>query len=131
MALVRDRTKQSKVLDDSCPAGDDLSALQFCVVDTTSAGGIESAVACAGQGANFAGVLQNAPTAGQQAALRILGLTEIKCESAITAGDEVTVSGAGGTIETAAAGDYVVGTAREDGVAGQCISVRLRKYQKN
>lgn len=131
MAIVRERTKQSKVLDDSAPAGADLSALQFRLVDSTSLNNIESIVAVAGQGANFVGVLQNAPTLGVQAAFRVLGTTEIECASAITAGDEVTAAGAAGTIETAGAGDYVCGTAREDGVTGQCISVRLRKYQKN
>ena len=131
MAIVRDRAKRSKVLDDSCPAGEDLSARIYTLVDTTSAGGIEQAVSLAGQGANFAGVLVNSPAQGVQAAIRWLGIEEIKADSAITAGDEVTAAGAGGTIETAAAADYVAGTAREDGVAGQCVSCRLRKYQKN
>lgn len=131
MAIVRDRIKRSKVLDDSAPAGEDLSARIYTLVDSTSAGGIESIVSLAGQGANFVGVLVNQPASGEQAFFRWLGIEEIKAESAITAGDEVTGAGAGGTIETAAAADYVAGTAREDGVAGQCVSCRLRKYQKN
>ena len=131
MAIVRDRAKRCVIHDDSCPAGADLSALQWHVIDTVSSGGIESARAVAGQGANFRGVLVNAPVAGEQAHFTLLGDEEIVCASAITAGDEVTCAGVAGTIETAGAADYVVGTAREDGVAAQCISVHLRKYQKN
>lgn len=131
MAILRDRAKRCIIHDDSCPAGVDLSAFQWHVIDTTTSGGIESAIAPTGQGANFRGVLVNAPTAGEQAHFSLLGDEEIVCASAISAGDEVTVAGVAGTIETAAAADYVVGTAREDGVAAQCISVHLRKYQKN
>lgn len=131
MAIVRERPKRHKICDDSCPAGVDLTAAIYTLIDTTSAGGIEQAVAVAGQGANFAGVLVNAPALGVQAAIRWLGIEEIKAASAITAGDEVCASGVAGTIETAANGDYVGGTAREDGVTDQCVSCRLRKYQKN
>ena len=131
MTIRRDRAKRCVIHDDSCPAGVDLSAFQWCVIDTTTSGGIESAIAPTGQGANFRGVLVNAPALGEQAHFTTLGDEEIKCASAISAGDEVTVAGVAGTIETAAAGDYVVGEAREDGTTGQCISVHLRKYQKN
>jgi len=133
MAIVRDRLKRSKVLDDSCPSGIDLSAAArlFTLVDSTSAGGLESLQNVAGQGANFVGVLVNNPAVGEQGFFRWLGTEEIKADSAITAGDEVCAAGAGGTIETAGAADYVCGTAREDGVADQCVSCRLRKYQKN
>lgn len=131
MTLHIDRTKNCIIHDDSCPAGVDLSGLQWCLIDTTSANGIESAIAIAGQGANFRGVLMNAPVAGEQATFALLGDCEIKAASAITAGDEVTGAGVAGTIELAAAADYVCGEAREDGVTGQCVSCHLRKYQKN
>jgi hypothetical protein len=133
MAIVRDRLKRSKVADDSMATSIDLSAAArlYTLVDSTSASGRETLQNVAGQGANFVGVLVNSPTTSQQAAIRWLGIEEIRAASAITAGDEVTASGAGGTIETAAAGDYVAGTAREDGVAAKCVSCRLRKYQKN
>ena len=134
MGIVRDRAKRSAgILDDSCPSSLDLSAAgrRFTLVDSASAGGIETVQNVTGQGANFIGVLVNTPNTGEQAYIRVLGIEEIRAASAITAGDEVTASGVTGTIETAAGADYVAGTAREDGVTAQCVSIRLRKYQKN
>jgi hypothetical protein len=134
MAVVRDKLKRSTLMDDSIRTSVDYSAAarRYTLVDSTSDGaGNETLQNVAGQGANFVGVLVNNPTTADMAAVRWLGIEEIRADSAITAGDEVTAAGAGGTIETAGAGDYVCGTAREDGVADQCVSCRLRKYQRN
>jgi hypothetical protein len=88
MAIRRDRTKRSKVLDDSCPSSIDLTAAArlYTLIDTASAGGIESVQNVAGQGANFAGVLVNNPNVGDQAFFRWLGTEEIRAGEAVTAG---------------------------------------------
>ena len=129
MAIVRDKTKNLIIHTDVNDAGQDLSAAarQYTVVDLTAAG----VVNVAGQGADFYGVLMNTPGDGETAIVAINGTIEIRAASAIAKGDEVTCAGVGGTIETAAGADYVVGTAREAGIEDQCVSVVLRKYQKN
>ena len=127
MGIVRDKTKNLIIHTDTDIAGQDLAGRIYTVVDLTAAG----VVNVAGQGADFYGVLMNNPALGGAAIVAINGTVEIKAESAIAKGDGVTAAGVGGTIETAAGADYVVGTAREAGIAGQCVSVVLRKYQIN
>lgn len=127
MAIKVERTKKEFLLDDSCPAHEDLTAGIFCCVRLTGgATGSAQAAYPTGQGAIMYGVLQNAPDTGETAEIAVEGITEIRIDSAISAGDEVTVAGTNGRIMTAASGDFVLGFAREAGVdAGQCISVTL------
>ena len=128
MAIQVERTKKEFILDDSELAAVNLSALKFCFVDLTGgATGGATVTTPTGQGAKVYGVLQNAPDApGEICQIAVMGITEAIAASAITAGEEVTVNGATGTIETAASGDYVCGRAREAATqAGHCISIFL------
>ena len=132
MAIYLERTKKEFNLNDSCPAHEDLSNRQFtCVRAVAAAAGNSMEVSApAAQGGLMYGVLTNEPTAqGQVAAIIVEGIIEIRADSAIAAGAAVTVAGTNGRIETAAAGDYVVGTAREAANgAGHAISVHLNHY---
>jgi hypothetical protein len=65
----------------SLPAGEDLSAHKYGFVKE-SAG---TYVACSAVTDRPAGVLQNAPTAGQQAEVKVLGATYVRSGGAIAA----------------------------------------------
>jgi len=129
MTIKVERTKKEFLQDDSCLASEDLSNFKFCAVAPGGgATGNMTVGAPSGQGVMVYAILQNTPASGEICELTIDGITEVRIDSAITAGDEVTVAGVNGRIETAASGDFVLGWAREAGVdAGQCISVTLSK----
>jgi len=64
----------------------DLSAKQYCAVKLT-ANGVESA----GTAGQSHGVLQNAPTAGQAAVVRVSGISKVKYGASVTVGDKLIV----------------------------------------
>ena len=91
-------------------AGADLSTKQYTFVKLDSSG---QAVAASGATDIPVGVLQNAPTAGQEAEVLIVGGTKIVAGAAIGEGALVGTSAAGKAVALVAGTDttkYVVGT---------------------
>jgi hypothetical protein len=144
MVIARTRAKIKKIMNDSHAMAVAITVERYIMLVPTAgvAAGNMTLSLPAGQGVNFAGVLQNpidpnssparALAIGDQAEIMVYGIAEIRAAAALNAGAEVTINDASGRIGTAAAADYVCGTAREAAVlAGSCISVVLRKYQKN
>lgn len=107
------------------PAGQDLSAFQFCFVnaDATAAG--SRAVAPAAGGRAIA-VCQNKPNAaGVATSLVNSGISKVKVGAGgVTAGDSVQCL-ADGRITTVAAAKYAVGIALETGLVGEIVPVLL------
>ena len=104
-------------------AGADLSALQYTFVKLDSSG---QAVAAAAATDIPIGVLQNAPTSGQEAEVLIVGGTKIVAGAAIGEGALVGTSSAGKAVALVAGTDtnkYVVGTLlTESGADGDIVT---------
>jgi len=91
-------------------AGADLSTKQYTFVKLNSSG---QAVACDGATDIPIGVLQNAPTSGQEAEVLIVGGTKIVAGAALSEGALIGTSSAGKAVALVAGTDttkYVVGT---------------------
>ena len=91
-------------------AAADLSALQYTFVKLNSSGQV---AAVSGATDLPIGVLQNAPTAGQEAEVLVVGGTKIKAGAAIGEGAQVGTSAAGKAVALTAGTDttkYVAGT---------------------
>jgi hypothetical protein len=91
-------------------AGADLSALQYNFVKINSSG---QAVACAAATDIPVGVLQNAPTSGQEAEVLVVGGTKIVAGAAIGEGAQVGTGSTGKAVALTAGTDttkYVAGT---------------------
>lgn len=91
-------------------AGADLSALQYNFVKINSSG---LAVACAAATDIPVGVLQNAPTSGQEAEVLVVGGTKIVAGAAIGEGAQVGTGSTGKAVALVAGTDttkYVAGT---------------------
>jgi hypothetical protein len=91
-------------------AAADLSAKQYTFVKLDASG---QAAACSGATDIPVGVLQNAPTAGQEAEVLVVGGTKIVAGAAIGEGALVGTSAAGKAVALVAGTDttkYVVGT---------------------
>jgi len=132
MSIKVERTKKDYIMDDSCPAYVDLSAMHLCFVDATGrATGSMNVTLPTGQGAKVYGVLLNDPAITETAALKVYGIAECRANETFNAGVELTVAGTNGRVEAAAQGDYVCAIAREaSGGSGHCISVTLVNYYK-
>ncbi len=101
---------------------EDLSAKQFFIVQQDASGDIEVA-----EGATdlLVGVLQNAPTSGEQATYRFLGTSKVKLGGTVAIGDWVTTDSAGKGVATTTDGNIVIGKALDAGVDGDIIEVQL------
>jgi len=91
-------------------AGADLSTKQYTFVKLNSSG---QAVACDAATDIPIGVLQNAPTSGQEAEVLIVGGTKIVAGAALSEGALIGTSSAGKAVALVAGTDttkYVVGT---------------------
>jgi len=91
-------------------AGADLSAKQYTFVKINSSG---EAIAAAAATDIPVGVLQNAPTSGQEAEVLVVGGTKIVAGAAISEGAQVGTSSAGKAVALVAGTDttkYVAGT---------------------
>ena len=94
-------------IDISRLADADLSGSQYRVVRYTATGcDLPTAVTNVPLG-----VLQNAPTAGQVARIRIYGGSKIVANGAFTAGDALSINATSGRVDTAVATHYPVGRA--------------------
>jgi hypothetical protein len=107
----------------SLTAGADLSAKQYFFVkaDTT-----DNQVVVCGDGQNAIGVLLNDPTSGDTASVAVSGVVKVYAGGTVTGGGPVA-SDTNGECVDAANGDYVLGTALEDGADGQVIRVLFDK----
>lgn len=110
--------------DETFEAGADLSSKQFLAVkgNGTTANEI---VVCDSQGEDSIGVLQNNPSSGRDATVRLAGYTKMVCGDTIVAWAQVTV-GADARAETAAGSDKIIGVAITGGNDGEIITVWLR-----
>ena len=81
-----------------------LATSQWCVIKADGA-------LADSQGVGGIGILQNKPTAGQNALVMVSGISKAKAGAAVTAGDYVTNSATTGALEPAASADVIVGIA--------------------
>jgi hypothetical protein len=90
------------------------------MLSVSTAATAASAIPC-----GYLGVVQNAPASGQIAEVMITGVTKLVADTAIVAGQFVTIA-AGGRAGLAAAGAQAAGVATTSTTAsGQYVSVRL------
>ena len=109
-----------KILDISAPAAADLSALQFTQVKFDAS----KEVAACGDGEASAGILQNKPTAGQTAVVRVAGVSKCVAGAAVAPMDVLT-STANGRADAGVATDIInlrsIDTAAADGEIFEAI----------
>lgn len=111
-----------------------LTSHQYCAVQAQHVAASEKNVTQpSGQGVLCEGILQNAPAINKQADVMHIGWSKAKTAETFNGGVELTPSGTAGTLEAAAAADYVVAIADEpSNCAGAIITVRvIPAYQKN
>ena len=105
----------------SLEAASDLSSNQYYAAVVNSSG----KAALAGAGAKIIGVIQNAPIAGEAAAVMVLGRTKGIAGAAVTTGNELEIDANGRFIPLSTGTS--VGFALEDATAaGDIISVVLK-----
>jgi len=90
------------IWDESFIAGEDLSSSQFCAVKLSAA----NTVVLCGVGEQAVGILQNAPTSGQAATVRVLGSSLMKANGPFAFGDVLAVVAATGKVDTASAASH-------------------------
>lgn len=106
-------TESTFIYDDSFIAGEDLSSYQYYIVASTAAGYVQRCISSTGDAAGRAlGVLQNNPTSGHSATVRLLGRTKVVASSSgsISHGARVSATTAG-TAQPASTGSWCLGTA--------------------
>lgn len=106
------------------PAGEDLSASQFCFIDLDGSG--QCVLPSAGERA--IAVIQNIPAAavGSPVGLMQTGISKVLVGTGgVGAGDDVAADGDGAAVQ-AAGGDFIVGTALEAAAADGYAPVLLR-----
>jgi len=100
---------ETPILDTTLLAGVDLSSSQFCAVVVNSSGQavLPSAVST---GSKIMGVVQNKPTSGTAATIRVEGITKLMTNGTVAPGDWVKVNNTSGKIvTTTTSGDQIVG----------------------
>lgn len=111
------------------PAGQDLSAGQYLLVQLAGDGKID--VVSGTTGLEYIGVLQNNPDAVDIAAtVQVDGISKMVCGATVTVGD-IVVQGTttAGRIETLAGGadQNIVGRALQTGAVGEIIAVLMTR----
>lgn len=117
---------QNATLDLSFPAGADLSAAQYKFVEVGTGGTV---TLCNAATDRPIGVLQNKPTSGKMATVRVIGVTKVQADAALTRGTLVGTSADGqadaktpGTDTT----EYTVGVVLEPSAnAGEVITALI------
>lgn len=105
----------------SFEAGADLSAGQYKFVEITTAGTV---TICNAITDNPIGVLQNKPTSGRTAEVRVLGVTKCQADGVVDEGDLIGTS-ADGQALVPAAGNFRVGRALSPAAAAAEIFTLL------
>jgi len=114
------------VFDMSFKAENDLSSKQYYLVELS---GTDQVDVCDNAGDKPVGVLQNKPTAGAAAQVRVLGISKVVSDGSstnIAVGDYVGTDGNGKAVKKATDTDHVVGIALDASSAdGTVIRVLL------
>jgi len=102
-------------------AGADLSALQYTFVKLSTT---DTVVTCTAATDIPIGVLQNAPTSGQEAEVLIVGGTKLAAGATIAIGNILgtTSAGAASVLTTSDTTKYVLGTAISGGASAEIIT---------
>jgi hypothetical protein len=134
MAVVTDVAKTYNILTENYEADGSLTSLQYCgVAPSGASSGKVKVAAPGGQGVLTMGILQNAPADGELAEVMEEGVSKAVANSSFNSGEELTVAGTSGKLDTASSGDYVIAIAREAAnAANHEVSVRIvSPYQLN
>lgn len=124
----------SQYVDITAVAGADLSSSQYRFVrstgvDSSYSGGNLTAILCVnatGGVTRVKGILQNDPTSGQAATVRIDGLSKLVTAEAVAVGDFVGSSTAGAGVVVGTTGEWAAAVAESASTAsGQIIAVRM------
>lgn len=104
-------TESTFVYDESFPAGEDLSSYQYYIVTAATSGYVQRCISSTGDAVTRAlGVLQNNPTSGHAAIVRLLGKSKVVCTSTAAATLQGRVScSTAGTAMLASTGSWVLG----------------------
>jgi hypothetical protein len=102
-------------------AGADLSALQYTFVKLSTT---DTVVTCTAATDIPIGVLQNAPTSGQEAEILVVGGTKLTAGATIAIGNILgtTSAGAASVLATSDTTKYVLGTAISGGASAEIIT---------
>ena len=102
-------------------AGADLSALQYTFVKLSTT---DTVVTCTGATDIPIGVLQNAPTSGQEAEVLIVGGTKLTAGATIAIGNILgtTSAGAASVLTVSDTTKYVLGSAISGGASAEIIT---------
>ncbi len=102
-------------------AGADLSALQYTFVKLSTT---DTVVTCTAATDIPIGVLQNAPTSGQEAEILVVGGTKLTAGATIAIGNILgtTSAGAASVLTTSDTTKYVLGTAISGGASAEIIT---------
>ena len=115
-----------RVYDDSFKAENDLSAKQFYCMELSAADQVD---VCDNAADVPIGILQNKPTAGREAQVRVLGRSRAVSDgsgTAIVVGDPLKTSSGGKVIKAATDKDWAIGRALSASTAdGTVIDVLL------
>jgi len=109
----------------SFTAGADLSLLQYSMLKLDVNGAV---IPCAVAGEKAIGILANAPTLGQAAAILPLGQGgqfKVKLAGTVAIGDPIVTNNAGLGITSVTPGHAIVGFAETAGAAGDIISITV------
>jgi len=134
MAIVTSLGRDIDILTLNYEADGDLSGLQYCAVIASGASDAPMKVkAPTAAGALAVGILQNSPTDGLQAEVRVEGVCKAKAYTTFNSGVELQIADTTGRLTTASTEDYVVAIAEEASSATNAyVTVRLvSPYQKN
>lgn len=107
-------------------ASADLSAKQYRAMKISAAGTV---TVCAATTDKPIGILQDAPTSGQPAAVGFDGITKAKAGGTVAAGDTVGTDANGAVVTYVEGTDttkYRIGIARSGGASGDIIDVLLQ-----
>jgi len=115
------------LVDFSTTGGAGYGNRQFCFVCMSSGeGSVALCTGSSGGSGGAIGVLQNAPTSGHAATVRILGKTKIYTSAAVAIGAHITASTEGAAVTAASTGQYAFGMAVSTSTAaGQLVEVLL------
>jgi len=121
-------SQQTGVLDITLKAAVNLSAKQYYLVKLHSTEG--EVTLCAATTDIILGVLQNKPTTGQAAVVRVLGTTKVKNgATSVAINAMVTSSLAGKAITAATDKNWVVGIMMETAAADDIAEMMLSRFK--
>lgn len=125
---------ETPILDFTLVTAADFSASQFffCDVDGSGAGNVAGkAIIPAAAGNPALGVVQNKPSSGQAAQIRVEGVTKVVAGAAFASG-ALVMTDINGRAVAVTAGLYAIGKALSAATAlGDLVTIKLGTYGKN